>query len=36
MKNEINGRRYLGKKAVIPIMPLLKLPLQCRFHEGVN
>lgn len=37
MKDEINGRRYLGKKAVIPVLPLLlKLPRQSRFHEGVN
>lgn len=36
MKDEINGRRYLGKRAVIPILPLLlELPWQSRFH-GVN
>lgn len=37
MKDEINDRRYLGKRVGIPIRPpMLELPRQFRFHERVN
>lgn len=37
MKDEINGRRYLEKRAVIPVLPLVfKITRQSRFQEPVD